>query len=952
MGKNYKDTLNLPSRDFPMRANLADREQARIDWWKEHKIYESMVEANGEADDNEAFILHDGPPYANGSIHHGHILNKALKDFVVKFRNMVGEACQYVPGWDCHGLPIEHKVDEELGDKKREMSQVEIRQACREYAARFVDVQREEFKRAMIFGDWDDPYVTMSHQYEAETVRQLGEFFEKGIVYKGFKPVHWDWDANTALAEAEVDYETFRTAHVYTKFPFPEVPEWLKEATGERDVFVLIWTTTPWTLPANLAIALNPDLNYQVVEVDGEALVMAEGLRDSVLSDCNVEDFEVLKDFEGRELVGELGVGKGLKAQHPWLERDSVLLPADYVTLDQGTGCVHTAPGHGQEDFELGQHFDLGVVCPVDENGLFRENDENAEEFGGEHVFRANKQIATKLNDMGLLLNEPGERVTIDRYPFGWRSKKPVIFRATEQWFVAMEPETVGDGDGFRLREQALEEIERVDWVPDWGKERIRGMVEGRPDWCISRQRIWGVPITVMYCKGCNQELATKEIADHVADMVEEEGADVWFERDPSELVPEGTSCPECGGQDFRREKDIMDVWFDSGVSWAAVLDKKLGLGDQANLYLEGSDQHRGWFQSSLLCGVVSRGHSPYKTCLTHGFVTDENGKKYSKSSKNFEPPQEMIDKYGAEILRLWVSAVDYRGDVALSDEIIGGVTDAYRKIRNTFRFLLGNLSDFDPSDVMDVEEMVEIDRWILHRTAEVIEKIEDAYRNYEFHTVYHTLNQFCTVELSSIYMDVTKDRMYCEAPNGALRRSGQSAYWLVLQALARAAAPILSFTAEEVWEHLGGGDEKADSVFLAGFPEGSDQWRDDALGARWEELIEVRRRVQRSLESARKPQDGGDPLIGSSQEAEVRVAASGATLELLQDYEEGLAELLIVSDAQVVAEESIESGAVEPKISASTGNKCPRCWNFWVSPESDSEICGRCEEVVQGLEE
>ncbi len=951
MGKNYKDTLNLPSRDFPMRANLADREQDRIDWWREHEVYESMVEANRQDDEGQAFILHDGPPYANGSIHHGHILNKALKDFVVKFRNMVGEACQYVPGWDCHGLPIEHKVDEELGDKKREMSQVQIRQACREYAARFVDVQRDEFKRAMIFGDWDDPYVTMSHQYEAETVRQLGRFFEKGIVYKGFKPVHWDWDANTALAEAEVDYETFRTAHVYTKFPFPQAPQWLSDAAGDRDVYVVIWTTTPWTLPANLAIALNPNLNYQLVEVEGQALVMAEGLRDSVLDDCGVDSFEILESFEGRRLVGELGVGKGFEAEHPWLDRQSVLLPADYVTLDQGTGCVHTAPGHGQEDFELGQQFGLGVICPVDENGLFRESDENAEGFGGEHVFRANKQIAEKLDEMGLLLNEPGERVTIDRYPFGWRSKKPVIFRATEQWFVAMEPETVGDADGFRLRDEALEEIERVDWVPGWGKDRIRGMVEGRPDWCISRQRIWGVPITVMYCKGCNQELATREIADHVADMVEEEGADVWFERDPSELVPPGTSCPECGGQAFRREKDIMDVWFDSGVSWAAVLDKKLGLGDQADLYLEGSDQHRGWFQSSLLCGVISRGHSPYKTCLTHGFVTDENGKKYSKSSKNFEPPQEMIDKYGAEILRLWVSAVDYRGDVALSDEIIGGITDAYRKIRNTFRFLLGNLSDFDPADRVDISEMVEIDRWILHRTSEVIDKIEEAYRNYEFHTVYHTLNQFCTVELSSIYMDVTKDRMYCESKEGELRRSGQSAYWMVVNALARAAAPILSFTAEEVWEHLNKAEGDPKSIFLAGFPEGTDAWRDDELGERWEQLIEVRRSVQRSLESVRKPQDGSDPLIGSSQEAEVTVHASGQTLELLEDYEEALAALLIVSDADVTGDEAVQVGEVAAKIRASEADKCPRCWNYWVTPGSGDDICERCQDVVEGLE-
>ncbi len=951
MAKNYKPTLNLPSTDFPMRANLSGREEDRIDWWDSEKIYERMTEKN-EADGASRFILHDGPPYANGSIHHGHILNKSLKDFVVKFRNMSGELCEYVPGWDCHGLPIEHKVDEQLGDDKREMTNVEIRQACKEYAARYVDVQREEFKRVMIFGDWDEPYVTMSHAYEAETVRQLGEFFDRGIVYRGFKPVHWDWDANTALAEAEVEYETFRTAHVYTKFPFQELPDELAEKAGDRDVYVVIWTTTPWTLPANLAIALHPDLDYQLVDVDGEALVVADGLRDSIFDDCNIDDFEVLADFEGRTLVGEFGQGLGLKARHPWLERDSVLLPADYVTLEQGTGCVHTAPGHGQEDFGLGQQFGLDVICPVDENGLFRENDENVEEFAGEHVFRANKQIAKKLDEMGLLLNEPGERVTIDRYPFGWRSKKPVIFRATEQWFVAMEPETVGNPDGFRLRDEALDEIDRVQWVPDWGEERIRGMVESRPDWCISRQRIWGVPITVLYCKGCNEALATKEIADHVADMVEDHGADVWFERDPKELAPEGTTCPECGGDDFRKEKDILDVWFDSGVSWAAVLDRMLDMGDKADLYLEGSDQHRGWFQSSLMCGVVSRGHSPYETCLTHGFVTDENGKKYSKSSKNFEPPEKMHEKYGAEILRFWVSAVDYRGDVALSKEIIGGVTDAYRKVRNTFRFLLGNLEGFDPGDVMDVEDMVEIDRWILHRAAEVVDRIEEAYRNYEFHVVYRTLVQFCTVDLSNIYMDITKDRMYCEAPDSDLRRSGQSAYWLVLNALTRAVAPILSFTCEEVWEHLPKAEDAPESVFLAEFPSSASDWHDGDLDGRWERLLEIRAEVQKALEEARAPSGGDEPIIGSSQEAEVEVVAEGDTGELLREYEDQLATLFIVSKAEVVEDETDAESAVACRVKTSKKNKCPRCWNYWVDPQSDDEICARCSQVVEGLQE
>ncbi len=955
MAKNYKSTLNLPSTDFPMRASLSDREEERIQWWESQKIYERMIEKNEDA---KRFILHDGPPYANGSIHHGHILNKSLKDFVVKFRNMAGELCEYVPGWDCHGLPIEHKVDEQLGDEKLEMTNVEIRQACKDYAARFVDVQREEFKRVMIFGDWDEPYVTMSHAYEAETVRQLGEFFDRGIVYRGFKPVHWDWAAKTALAEAEVEYDSFRTAHVYVKFPFGDLPEELAEAAGDRETYVLIWTTTPWTLPANLAIALHPELNYQLVDVDGEALVVAEGLRDSVFDDCDVEDFEVLASFEGRKLVGELGEGRGFKAQHPWLDRDSVLLPADYVTLDQGTGCVHTAPGHGQEDFALGQQFGLGVVCPVNEEGKFKEDfplrqddSEESVNLKGMHVLSANKHIAKYLDALGLLLNEPGERVTIDRYPYGWRSKKPVIFRATEQWFVAMEPETVDKPQGFRLRDEALSEIDRVNWVPGWGEDRIRGMVESRPDWCISRQRIWGVPITVLFCRGCDEALATKEIADHVAELVEEGGADVWFEREPSELAPEGTKCPECGGDDFRKEMDILDVWFDSGVSWAAVLDRMLGIGDRADLYLEGSDQHRGWFQSSLMCGIVSRGHSPYDTCLTHGFVTDENGKKYSKSSKNFEPPEKMLDKNGAEILRLWVSAVDYRGDVALSKEIIGRVTDAYRKVRNTFRFLLGNLADFDPAEAMDVEELEEIDRWILHRASQTVERIENAYRNYEFHVVYHRLVQFCTVDLSNIYMDITKDRMYCETPDGELRRSGQTAYWLVLKALVRAVAPILSFTCEEVWEHLPTEEGAPESVFLAEFPTEAIDWRDEDLGQSWERLLEIRDEVQKAVEQARAPSGEEDPIIGSSQQAEVQVAAEGATLQMLREYEDRLAALFIVSDAEVVEGEADADSLVSCRVEASQGQKCPRCWNYWVEPGSDDEICSRCGEVVEGLD-
>lgn len=948
MGNDYKATLNLPKTDFAMRASLSTREPEQIARWDADGVYQEMVARRAEAG-AERFILHDGPPYANGNIHHGHILNKTLKDFVVKYKSMAGYLAEYVPGWDCHGLPIEHQVDQELGEAKREMSKVEVRRACAEYARKWVGVQSDEFRRMMIFGEWGDPYLTMSHGYEATTVRELGRFFEQGLVYRGLKPVHWDWASKTALAEAEVEYQSFRTEHVYVKFGFDQAPEWLMEAAGGRAVSVVIWTTTPWTLPANLAIALNPELDYELVGVDGDAYVVASGLRDRVLEDCGIDDFEVLAEFEGRRLVGELGEGRGLEARHPWLDRGSVLLPADYVTLEQGTGCVHTAPGHGQEDFALGQQFGLGVICPVDEHGRFIE--EQVPEWGGEHVFRANGLIQAYLDEIGALVNAVGDKLVIERYPFGWRSKKPIIFRATTQWFIAMEPESAGLEEGMRLREEALAEIEEVRWVPEWGRDRIRGMVEGRPDWCISRQRTWGVPITVVYCTGCDEAIATRELADYVAELVEEHGADVWFERAAEELVPEGTACAMCGSTSFKKEEDILDVWFDSGTSWAAVLEEKLGWGDTADLYLEGSDQHRGWFQSSLLCGVGTRGYSPYRTCLTHGFVNDQDGHKYSKSSKNFEPPEQMLEEYGAEILRLWVAAVDYRGDITLSDEILKRVADAYRKVRNTFRFMLGNLGDFDPAGGVDHAELPEIDRWILHRTAEVVERIEQAYEEYQFHTIYHTLVQFMTVDLSNIYMDITKDRMYCEGRDSQARRAGQTAYWQVLNALVRAVAPVLSFTSEEVWQHLGKGEGAPVSVFLADFPEVPARWRDEELGARWEQLLEVRQAVQRALEEKRAPRKSKKPgQIGSSQEAHVTLRASGKTYALLEEVADDLAELFIVSRAELVEGEVVSGELVDVEVAVAQGDKCPRCWNFWVDPESGAEICSRCEGVVAQL--
>lgn len=953
MGGDYKSTLNLPSTDFPMRANLADREPEQVEAWQEKEIYRKMIEKR-RREGAERFVFHDGPPYANGHLHHGHILNKSLKDFVVKYQNMAGRLCEFIHGWDCHGLPIEHEVDEELGDEKREMSTVEIRQACREYADEFVDIQMEEIQRIMAFGDWERSYRTMSYDYEATIVRMLGEVFDSGLLYRGLKPVHWDWDSKTALAEAEVEYDSFKTEQVYVKFPIDELPEELAEAAEDRSVSVLIWTTTPWTLPANLAIALHPGLNYQLVEVDGEALVLAEGLRDEVFENCKIDEFEVLTEFPGSRLVGEVGDPRDYAAEHPWLERRSRLLPANYVTLEQGTGCVHTAPGHGQEDFALGRRYGLDVLCPVDEEAKFDEafevevDDGETVELEGMHVLTANAHIAEALDHWGRLLNEPGDKITIDRYPYGWRSKKPVIFRATTQWFVGMSPESTGRSEGKNLREEALEAIETVDWVPEWGRDRIGGMLESRPDWCLSRQRLWGVPLTIVYCASCEEPLVRREIADHVADLVEENGADVWFERPAGELVPDGTRCPECDGREFSKETDILDVWFDSGVSWAAVLEEKLDLEGVADLYLEGSDQHRGWFQTSLLTSVLTRDRAPYETCMTHGFVTDEQGHKYSKSSQNFEPPEQMLSEFGAETLRLWIASVDYSGDVALSSEILDRSADAYRKIRNTFRFLLGNLSGFDPEERVEYDELAEIDRWILHRAAEVVDRIERAYEEFEFHSVYHALVEFSTIDLSNIYMDVTKDRMYCEGPESEGRRAGQTAYWLVLSALARAAAPILSFTAEEAWSYLPSSSDAPESVFLADFPDPPDAWRDESLASRWDRLLDVRREVQRALEESRQSDD--ENTIGSSQEATVALTASGRTYELLEEYDDELAALFIVSEVDIREGDVDGDGPVEVDIAVAEGEKCPRCWNYWLEPESSNEICSRCRQVVQKL--
>ena len=957
MTTDYKQTLNLPNTEFPMRGNLANREPEMIARWLEADVYGQMIQRRRDQG-APAFVLHDGPPYANGRIHIGHFLNKSLKDFVTKHRTMAGFRAEFVPGWDCHGLPIEHQVDKKLGKKKAELSAVEVRKECRAYANEFVDLQRADFQRAMVFADWENPYLTMSYGYESATVRELGRFFDAGIVYQGLKPVHWDWFSRTALAEAEVEYGAHTTEHVYVKFAL-DLPDPLAAHAGGRDAYVVIWTTTPWTLPANLAIALHPELEYVLCADDAsnEVYVCAEGLREAFLSACKLEGTEVVHRFEGRELVGELGEGRGYAARHPFIDRKSVLLPADYVTLEQGTGCVHTAPGHGQEDFHLGEHFGLDVLCPVDHRGCFIPelvDGVQGMELGNQHVFKANPIIVQQLADIGALLNGVGEKITIERYPHGWRSKKPVIFRATTQWFIAMEPQSAGLDDGLQLREQALAAIDEVQWVPNWGRERIRGMVEGRPDWCISRQRTWGCPITAFTCRACNQVVASGELTFHVADLIAEHGADVWFDRAAQDLLPDGTTCPHCGAsaERFEKDRDILDVWFDSGTSWAAVLEDQLGWGNVADLYLEGSDQHRGWFQSSLLCGVGTRGDSPYRTCLTHGFVNDEHGHKYSKSSPNFEAVETMVNKYGAEVLRWWVAAVDYRGDITMSPEIVKRVSDAYRKVRNTFRFLLGNLDDFDPNrDLVPVAELEELDRWLLHRVGSTLQRVSTAYDEYQFHTIFHAVVQLCTVDLSNVHLDVSKDRMYCEQRTAATRRSAQTAYWLSLHALVRALAPILSFTTEEVWDFLPKREGAPTSVFLADFPSAEEwgDWQDDELAATWDGLLEVRDEVQRALEAVRVPRKQKQPgQIGSSQEAVVTLRTNGARADLLERYADELGRLFIVSGVDLERGEAAGESGIDVEVVPATAARCERCWNHWIGESATADICDRCDEVLK----
>ena len=924
---DYKESLNLPKTDFPMKANLTKREPEMLTRWDGMRIYDRI---RADARGRKPYILHDGPPYANGNIHLGTALNKIIKDILIKAKNMTGRDSVYVPGWDCHGLPIEHQADKELGEKKATMSQADKRRFCRVYADQYVGIQREQFKRLGVFGDWDNPYLTMTYDYEATTVAEFGKLYLNGSVYKGKKPVYWCASCKTALAEAEVEYQDHTTPSIYVKFAcISDVAARLPKLSGEK-VSVVIWTTTPWTIPANLAIAFHEDFLYVAVKVKGEVLILAKDLLDYCLEAFGFrnEPHEILDEFSGSVL-------EGLKCRHPLIDRESLLILAPFVTLDAGTGCVHIAPGHGQEDYEIGMKYGLENYAPVDDDGNFTHD---VKDFAGQFVFAANGAINAKLKETGALLREMDIQHT---YPHCWRCKQPIIFRSTEQWFISMEKND--------LRKKTLAAIDAVTWIPSWGRDRIYGMVENRPDWCISRQRLWGVPITMFYCKACGSELMTQEILETVAGLVREHGADVWFEREPKELMPAGTRCPKCGEETFKKETNILDVWFDSGVSHAAVLEHRSDLSSPADMYLEGNDQHRGWFHSSLLESVGTRGRAPYRNVLTHGFVVDGDGKKMSKSVGNVIDSQTIIDQYGAEILRLWVAAEDYTEDIRISEEILKRLVEAYRRIRNTSRFILGNLYDFNPAtDAVPYGEMAEMDRWILHRLQEVIRRVREAYEQYQFHVVYYILYNFCTVDLSALYLDVIKDRLYTLKAASLSRRSAQTAVMEVLEAMVRLLAPILTFTAEEVWLALPAYPGKAESVHLTQFPEVNGALLQPELAEKWKTLIAVKGEAAKAIETARQ-----NKVLGHSLDAAVAVAAPEKLRPLLETHMEDLRALLIVSDLCVVDEQGIgeayrsaEIPGLLVGVSRAKGAKCNRCWNYSGTVGANAEhptLCARC---------
>ena len=919
--KDYAQTLNLPKTDFPMRAGLPKREPELLRKWEEMDLYHKVQAHRRNC---PKYVLHDGPPYANGDIHMGTAMNKILKDIIVKHRTMLGFDAPYVPGWDTHGLPIEHQVLKSGKVKRNEVSVLEFRKHCREFALKFLDIQREQFKRLGVRGDWDNPYVSLNAEFEAEQIKVFGEMAKKGYIYKGLKPVHWCPTCETALAEAEIEYHDHRSPSIYVRF---QVVDAKGKINNPDNTWFVIWTTTPWTIPANLAICLHPEYTYARVNTQAYGdLIMAEELLAGVMETLGITDYTVQEKYVGKDLEGVI-------CKHPLYDRDSQVILGEHVTLEAGTGCVHTAPGHGQEDYEVGLRYGLEIFAPLDHKGCFTEA---AGQFAGLHYDEGNKKVTQALEDKEALLSLSFIK---HPYPHCWRCKNPVLFRATEQWFASI--------DGFRA--EALDAIKDVKWIPSWGQERIHNMIVDRNDWCISRQRVWGVPIPIFYCQSCNHELINEDTIAKVSEIFAREGSDAWFAREASELLPEGITCPACGHDQFRKETDIMDVWFDSGSTHAAVLETHPDLVSPADLYLEGSDQYRGWFQSSLLTSVATRGRAPYKATLTHGWVVDGEGKKMSKSLGNVIAPEQIIKQNGADILRLWVSSSDFKSDVRVSRDILKQLSEVYRKIRNTIRYMLGNCFDFDPTvDAIAYESLDELDRYALHRLQVLVERVSRAYNDFDFHVVFHAIHNFCVIEMSNFYLDVLKDRLYTFAAGSAARRSAQTALYEILVTLIKLIAPVLTFTSEEAWSYLPVKD--VESVQLADWPQVKEAYKDEALAARWESLLSYRDVVTQRLEVARK-----EKVIGSSLAAALDLYPDASAYEALLPFKDRLAELFIVSactlhqPGNVPADVPVVQG-LAVAVSKAEGEKCERCWMIHPQLGNDPDhptICPRCTENI-----
>ena len=919
MSQDYNLTLNLPKTEFPMRGGLPKAEPKTLERWEKEKVYDKLIEKN---EGKPKYVLHDGPPYANGDIHLGHALNKILKDFIVRYKNMAGFQSPFVPGWDTHGLPTELKARAKAGiGSSADISVLELRKLCEEFVTGYIDDQRSQFKRLGCIGEWDNPYITLRHEFEAEQIKVFAEMADKGYIYKGLKPVYWCPECKTALAEAEIEYAEDPCHSIYVKFRVTDdLGKFEAMGIDPNKVFFVIWTTTTWTLPANLAICVGPRYEYSVIKCGDEYYVMATDLYENAMAEAELTDYEVVATIKGAEL-------EYMKTQHPFLDRESLLIVGEHVTLESGTGCVHTAPGHGVDDFNVCQNYDIPTVCPVNGDGVLTEE---AGQFAGLTTEEANKKIAIYLDETGSLF---ALKKIIHQYPHCWRCKTPILFRATDQWFCSVDD----------FKDKAVDAINTVEWIPAWGKDRITAMVRDRKDWCISRQRKWGVPIPIFYCKDCGEPYVNKEAMLAVADLFGKEGSNAWLEKDASEILPEGTKCPKCGSSSFDKEKDIMDVWFDSGSSWRAVCKRRPYLGAPVDLYLEGNDQYRGWFQSSLLTSVATQGVAPYRTVLTHGMILDMERRKMSKSLGNGISPQEVTQQYGADVLRLWVASSDYQSDISISRDILKQMSEAYRKIRNTARYILGNLNDFDPEkDMVAANDLLPIDKWAVVKLNELITKCLNAYDKFEFHQVYHSIHKFCVVDMSNFYLDVLKDRLYTEKADSKERRAAQTAMYLILDSLTRMLTPILAYTADEIWRYLPHrAADDAENVLYNSMPKTVAIDVDDDFIAAWDRIHELRDTVKKSLEVVIK-----EKVVKSSLETCVTLKASGEEYDFIEKVLPELKSVFIVSEVKLEKAD----GELEVEVTKAEGEKCERCWAYSTTVGSDAEhptLCARCAAIL-----